>query len=274
MAQFDTELEEVREQVMLMGRLVENQIRLAVEALTNSDVALMDRVIEDDHRVNGMEVAIDEKCVQIIARRQPAANDLRMVMTVIKTITDMERIGDEAKKIARMGKLLSCREHFHPPRYTEIRCAAKLVLDMLHQSLDSFARLDISGVTHVIRQDELVDNQFRITLRYLVTLMMEDPRTISGALEMLFIAKAVERMGDHAQNMAEYMIYLIKGRDARHISVEEIEREIRQVDLLTGMVPLKESYPGTVLFDLREESHIRGFTVDPIKLKKVLAKKL
>lgn len=231
LTQFDAELDEVREQVILMGNLVESQIRLAMEALKNNDVALMERVIEGDHRVNGMEVNIDEKCVQIIACRQPAANDLRMVMTVIKTITDMERIGDEAKKIARMGKLLSHREHFRSPRYTEIRHAAKLVLGMLRQSLDSFTRMDISNVTHVIRQDELVDNEFRTILRYLVTLMMEDPRTISSALEMLFIAKSVERMGDHAQNMAEYMVYLIKGRDARHISVEEIEREVQRVDL-------------------------------------------
>ncbi|MDP2694693.1 MAG: phosphate signaling complex protein PhoU [Gallionella sp.] len=231
LAQFDAELDEVREQVMLMGRLVESQIRLAMEALKNNDVALMERVIEDDHRVNGMEVAIDEKCVQIIACRQPAANDLRMVMTVIKTITDMERIGDEAKKIARMGKRLSHQERFCSPRYTEIRHAANLVLDMLHQSLDSFSRLDISGVTHVIRQDELVDNEFRIILRYLVTLMMEDPRTISSALEMVFIAKSVERMGDHAQNMAEYMVYMIKGRSARHVSVEKIEREVLQAGL-------------------------------------------
>lgn len=231
LTQFDAELDEVREQVILMGSMVESQIRLAMEALKNNDVALMERVIEGDHRVNGMEVNIDEKCVQIIACRQPAANDLRMVMTVIKTITDMERIGDEAKKIARMGKLLSHREHFRSPRYTEILRAAKLVLDMLRQSLDSFNRMDISNVTHVIRQDELVDNEFRTILRYLVTLMMEDPRTISSALEMLFIAKSVERMGDHAQNMAEYMVYLVKGRDARHISVEEIEREVQRVDL-------------------------------------------
>lgn len=230
LTQFDAELDEVREKVLLMGRLVESQIRLAMEALTRNDVALMERVIEDDRRVNGMEVAIDEKCVQIIARRQPAANDLRMVMTITKTITDLERIGDEAKKIARMGKLLSQSEQFHSPRYTEIMHAARLVLGMLRQSLDSFARLDISRVAQVIRQDEQVDNQFRMVMRYLVSLMMEDPRTISGALDMLFIAKAVERMGDHAQNMAEYMIYLVKGRDARHVSMEEIEREIRQAD--------------------------------------------
>ncbi|HCI13989.1 MAG TPA: phosphate transport system regulatory protein PhoU [Gallionellaceae bacterium] len=231
LTQFDEELEAVREQVMQMGSLVENQIRLVMEALFDNDIALMERVIDNDRLVNGMEVAIDEKCVQIIARRQPAANDLRLVMTVIKTITDIERIGDEAKKIARMAIQLSHREHFHTPRYTEIRHAAKLVLDMLHQALDSFARLDVSGVTRVIRQDELVDNEFRTVLRYLVTLMMEDPRTISGALEMLFIAKSVERMGDHAQNMAEYMVYMIKGRNARHISVEKIEDELQQIEM-------------------------------------------
>lgn len=232
LTQFDDELEAVRDQVMLMGGLVENQIRLAMEALAENDVTMMERVIDNDRLVNGMEVAIDEKCVQIIARRQPAANDLRLVMTVIKTITDIERIGDEAKKIARMGVQLSHREHFHTPRYTEIRHAAKLVLDMLHQALDAFARLDVSEVTQVIRKDELVDNEFRTILRYLVTLMMEDPRTISGALEMLFIAKSVERMGDHAQNMAEYTVYLVKGRNARHISVEEIEEELQQMQPL------------------------------------------
>lgn len=227
LTQFDAELEAVREQVMQMGGLVENQIRLVVEALACNDIAMMKRVIENDHQVNGLEVTIDEKCVQIIARRQPAANDLRLVMTVIKTITDIERIGDEAKKIARMGILLSHRQHFHTPRYTEIRHAARVVLDMLHQALDSFAQLDASGVPQVIRQDELVDNEFRTILRYLVTLMMEDPRTISGALEMLFIAKSIERMGDHAQNMAEYTVYMVKGRNARHISVEEIELELQ-----------------------------------------------
>jgi len=231
LVQFDVELDGVREQVMLMGSLVGSQIRLAIEALVNNDVALMERVIEGDRRVNGMEVAIDEKCVQIIACRQPAANDLRMVMTVIKTITDMERIGDEAKKIAWMSKQLSQREHFRPPRCTEILHAANLVLDMLHQSLGSFARLDISGVTQVIRQDELVDNEFRAILRAMVILMMENPRIISSALEILFIAKSVERMGDHVQNIAEYMVYLIKGHNARHISVEEIERELQQADL-------------------------------------------
>ena len=224
--QFDAELDTVRAQVLQMGGLVESQIRLAIEALVHDDVPLMNRVIKDDHRVNAMEVQIDESCNQIIARRQPAAGDLRMVMTVVKTITDLERIGDEAAKIARMGKLLSQRKSLILPRYTEVKRIAELALDMLHKSLDAFARLDLFYTAQVVRQDELVDEEFRTILRYLITYMMEDPRTISTALEILFIAKAIERIGDHAKNMSEYVVYMVKGKDVRHVTVEEIEREV------------------------------------------------
>ena len=224
--QFDAELESVRALVLQMGGLVENQIKLAIESLVNGDVALMNRVIADDHRVNAMDVEIDENCNQIIARRQPAAGDLRMVMTVIKTTTDLERIGDEAEKIARMAKLLSQKERMVLPRYNEIKNAASLALDMLRKSLDAFARLDISIAAQVVRQDELVDEEFRTIMRYLITFMMEDPRTISTALEILFVAKAIERIGDHAKNMSEYVVYMVKGRDVRHVTVEEIEREV------------------------------------------------
>ena len=224
--QFDAELESVRALVLQMGGLVESQIKLAVESLISGDVALMNRVIADDHRVNAMEVEIDDNCNQIIARRQPAAGDLRMVMTVIKTITDLERIGDEAEKIARMAKLLSQKERMILPRYHEIKNAANLALDMLRKSLDAFARLDLSTAAQVVRQDELVDEEFRTIMRYLITFMMEDPRTISTALEILFVAKAIERIGDHAKNMSEYVVYMVKGRDVRHVTVEEIEREV------------------------------------------------
>lgn len=224
--QFDAELEAVRARVLQMGGLVESQIRLAVEALVSGDVPLMNRIINDDHRVNAMEVEIDESCNQIIARRQPAAGDLRMVMTVIKTITDLERIGDEAEKIARMGKLLSQRKSLILPRYTEINRAAEMALDMLRKSLDAFARLDLAYAAQVVRQDELVDEEFRTIMRYLITFMMEDPRTISTALEILFVAKAIERIGDHAKNMSEYVVYMVKGKDVRHVTVEEIEREV------------------------------------------------
>ena len=224
--QFDAELEAVRARVLQMGGLVESQIRLAIEALVSGDVPLMNRIINDDHRVNAMEVEIDESCNQIIARRQPAAGDLRMVMTVIKTITDLERIGDEAEKIARMGKLLSQKKSLILPRYTEINRAAEMALDMLRKSLDAFARLDLAYAAQVVRQDELVDEEFRSIMRYLITFMMEDPRTISTALEILFVAKAIERIGDHAKNMSEYVIYMVKGKDVRHVTVEEIEREV------------------------------------------------
>jgi phosphate transport system protein len=226
--QFDTELEAVRARVLQMGGLVESQIKQAVESLTTGDVALMNRVIENDHSVNAMEVEIDENCNRILVRRQPAAGDLRMVMTVIKTITDLERIGDEAEKIARMAKLLSQKERLHLPRYTEIKHAADIALDMLRKSLDSFARLDLNVAAQVVRQDEQVDEEFRAIMRYLITFMMEDPRTISTSLEILFVAKAIERIGDHAKNMSEYVVYMVKGRDVRHVTVEEIEREVQQ----------------------------------------------
>jgi phosphate transport system protein len=226
--QFDAELEAVRARVLQMGGLVESQIKFAIESLTTGDEALMKRVIEDDHRVNAMEVEIDENCNHILVRRQPAAGDLRMIMTVIKTITDLERIGDEAQKISRMALLLSKRESIVLPRYHEIKHAAELALNMLHNALDAFARLDIAAAARVVRQDEQVDEEFRAIMRYLITFMMEDPRTISTSLKILFVAKAIERIGDHAQNMAEYVVYMVKGRDVRHVTVEEIEREARE----------------------------------------------
>ncbi len=225
--QFDTELESIRASVLQMGGLVESQIKSAIESLIDSDVALMNRVIEEDHRVNAMEVKIDEACSQMIARRQPTAGDLRLVMTVVKTITDLERIGDEAEKIARMAKMLSQKNVLAKPRYHEIERASKIAVDMLRKALDAFARLDVVMAAQVVRQDDQVDEEFRGIMRYLITFMMEDPRTISTALEILFIAKAIERIGDHAQNMAEYVIYMVRGRDVRHITVDEIEREVQ-----------------------------------------------
>jgi phosphate transport system protein len=226
--QFDTELEAIRANVLQMGGLVEQQIKKAIEALISSDVALMAHVIAEDHRVNGMEVKIDEACSQVIARRQPTASDLRLVMTVVKTITDLERIGDEAEKIARMAKMLSQKHGLAIPRYTEVKHASEIAIDMLRKALDAFARLDVVLAAQVVRQDDQVDEEFRAIMRYLITFMMEDPRTISTSLEILFVAKAIERIGDHAQNIAEYVIYLVKGRDVRHVTMEEIELEVRR----------------------------------------------
>jgi len=226
--QYDVELESVRARVLLMGDLVERQVRLAIEALIKSDLTTIDRIIADDQRVNALEVGIDESCSHIIALRQPTANDLRIVMMVIKAITDLERIGDEAKKIAITAKLLSQNKNLTLPRFEKIKYMANLTLDMLLQSLESFAKLDISAVTKVVRQDQQVDEEFVMIMRYLATFMMEDPRTISNALEILFVAKAIERIGDHAKNISEYVVYMVKGRDVRHSTVEEIEREVQR----------------------------------------------
>ena len=211
--QFDVELEAIRAYVLQMGGLVESQIKSAVISLVDGDVELMNRVIEDDHRVNAMEVKIDDACSQVIARRQPTASDLRLVMMVVKTITDLERIGDEAEKIARMAKMLSQKHGLAIPRYHEIKHASELALDVVMAA-------------EVVRQDDQVDEEFRSIMRYLITFMMEDPRTISTSLEILFVAKAIERIGDHAKNISEYVIYMVKGRDVRHVSLDEIEREV------------------------------------------------
>jgi phosphate transport system protein len=225
--QFDAELESVRSRVLQMGGLVEEQIIRAMEALTAGDMVQIDKVIADDHRVNAMEVELDELCSHIIARRQPAAVDLRLLITVIKTITDLERIGDEAEKIGRMAKLIHTAERLHMPRMDLSPVAAR-ALAMLRQSLDAFARLDVSEAMRVVKQDSEVDDAFRAIMRQLITFMMEDPRTITRSLEILFVAKAIERIGDHAKNMAEYVIYMVKGRDVRHTSIEEVEKEILQ----------------------------------------------
>jgi phosphate transport system protein len=224
--QFDAELETVRSRVLQMGGLVEEQIVNAIEALINSKLDLADDVIAKDLQVNAMEVEIDESCAHIIARRQPTAGDLRMVMTVIKTITDLERIGDEAEKIARMSKLIYQSGRLATPRFTEIKMMSGIVLEMLRKSLDAFARLDLGTAVQVPRQDILVDDAFSACMRHLITFMMEDPRTISTSLDVLFAAKAIERIGDHAKNMSEYVVYMVKGKDVRHTSIEEIEREV------------------------------------------------
>jgi phosphate transport system protein len=218
--QFDAELEAVRTRVLQMGGMVEQQVVKAMGALASGDLQAIENVIADDHRVNAMEVDLDEACSTLIARRQPAAVDLRLIIAVIKTITDLERIGDEAEKIARMAKLIHTAERTHLPRI-EVRHVANLALDMLRKALDAFARLDSAAAASLVSQDRLVDDEFRSILRQIITFMMEDPRTISGCLETLFIAKALERVGDHSKNMAEYVIYMVEGRDVRHLRSNE-----------------------------------------------------
>lgn len=226
--QYDAELESVRAKVLEMGGLVEQQIVNALEALIKADPKLAKEVMDNDHRVNTLEVQIDEDCSHIIARRQPAAGDLRMVMMMVKTITDLERIGDEATKIARTAQKIYDEDRMYKPRFNEIKAMVALVREMLRTALDGFARLDISKTVEVAKQDEQVDEQFRASMRQLITFMLEDPRTISMSLEVLFVAKAIERIGDHAKNIAEYVVYMVKGKDVRHISVQEMERETLQ----------------------------------------------
>lgn len=223
--QYDTELESVRAKVLEMGGLVESQIVNALDALVKADVKLAREVMDNDHRVNNLEVQIDEDCSHIIARRQPAAGDLRMIMSIVKTITDLERIGDEATKIARTAHKIYEEDRMFKPRFNEIKTMVALVREMLRTSLDAFARLDVSKTVEVARQDEQVDEQFRAAMRQLITFMLEDPRTISMSLEVVFVAKAVERIGDHAKNIAEYVVYMVKGKDVRHVSMQEMERQ-------------------------------------------------
>lgn len=226
--QYDAELESVRAKVLQMGGLVEQQIVDALEALVNADSRLAEQVVANDHRVNALEVQVDEDCCHIIARRQPAAGDLRMIMMVVKTITDLERIGDEATKIARVAQKIYETDRMYTPRFGEIQIMVGLVREMLRMALDAFARLDVSRTVEVARQDEQVDERFRASMRQLITFMLEDPRTISMTLEVLFVAKAIERIGDHAKNIAEYVVYMVKGKDVRHTTVENMERETLQ----------------------------------------------
>ena len=223
--QYDIELETLRSRVLEMGGLVESQILAAIDALMAGDLGALDAVVAEDHRVNAFEVNIDTDCSHLIARRQPAAGDLRLVLAVIKIVTDLERIGDEAQKIARMAKLIHSAAREHMPRL-DLSHVADRATAMLRQSLDAFARLDVSEAMRVVKQDQAVDEEFRAIMRQLITFMMEDPRTITRSLEILFIAKAVERIGDHAKNMAEYVVYMVKGRDVRHTAIEDVEKEL------------------------------------------------
>jgi phosphate transport system protein len=223
--QFDADLETLRSGVLQMGGLVESQIRAALDAFAHGSQELVDRVIANEARVDECEVQIDNDCSHIIVKRQPAAGDLRLIMAISKTVTDLERIGDEAEKIARMSKQIHERGQTDLHRFANIRHAADIALSMLRQALDAFARLDTAQAAGIIRQDAAIDAEFGSILRQLITFMMEDPRTISTALEIVWIAKAVERIGDHAKNIAEDVIYIVKGTDVRHTAVEVVERE-------------------------------------------------
>jgi phosphate transport system protein len=223
--QFDVDLETLRSRILQMGGLIEAQILAAIDGLYNGNIQALEQVIENDRRVNGFEVSIDTECSHIIARRQPAASDLRLIMGVSKAVTDLERVGDEAKKIAVVSKQIHESGRLQIPRLADIRRAGGIVVGMLRKTLDAFARLDAVAAAEVIRDDAAIDEAFRGMMRQLITYMMEDPRTISTAFEIVWVARALERMGDHAKNMAEQVIYIVKGTDVRHTTFEDIERE-------------------------------------------------
>jgi phosphate transport system protein len=225
--QFDNELENIRERVLSMGGLVEQQLINALKALTESEVEFAQLVIRNEPQVNALEVSIDEDCTKILARRQPAAGDLRLVMAVIKTITDLERIGDESEKIAKMA--IDLIEKQGPKSYyVGINAMGNHARKMVYGSLDAFARMDTPTALEVASEEPKSDEMYVAMLRQLITYMMEDPRNISGTIDAVWTARALERIADHARNICEYVIYFVEGKDVRHISIEQMEKEIAE----------------------------------------------
>ncbi|AUY23487.1 MAG: phosphate signaling complex protein PhoU [Mixta calida] len=220
--QFNAELEHIRTQVMIMGGLVEQQLTDAITAMHNQDGERALRVIDGDQKVNMMEVEIDEACVRIIAKRQPTASDLRLVMAIIKTISELERIGDVAEKISRTA--LEKFGQQHQPLLVSLESLGHHTIQMLHDVLDAFARMDLSAAIEIYREDKKVDQEYEGIVRQLMTYMMEDPRTIPSVLTALFCARAIERIGDRCQNICEIIFYFVKGQDFRHVGGDRLDK--------------------------------------------------
>lgn len=223
--QFNLELEEVKAHLLEMGGTVEKQVMLAIEALIEGDSGSAQAVLENDQNVNHMEISIDEECARILARRQPAASDLRLVIAISKLNTDLERVGDEAGKIARQAIQLS-EGGSVSKGYVEIRHIGTRVCDMLHRALDAFARQDPELALAVAREDKAVDREYNTAMRTMVTYMMEDPRQITHTLNVMWALRALERVGDHARNIAEYVIYLVVGKDVRHLDLDQMAARV------------------------------------------------
>jgi phosphate transport system protein len=222
--QFDEELERIRSRVSHMGGLIEAQLVRLKRGMFSDSVGDLETVMKSDYMINALEVEIDELCTHVIAARQPVASDLRLVMAVIKTITDLERIGDKVEKIARMTYDLASKDGLQVSRFSELRSMLDQVSTMVRESLDAFARLDTAAAPALAQADKDVDREFDGITRRLVTHMMENPRNITSALDIMFIAKAIERIGDHATNITEYVVYMVHGRDVRHVSPEELKQ--------------------------------------------------
>lgn len=224
--QFNADLEDLRTQLLEMGGIVQQQIIDAVSAIELADGDLAEKVMETEDEVDRREVAIDEACTQVLARRQPAASDLRLVLAVSKAIRDLERMGDEAQKIAKMAIALN-EEGQSPHGYMELRHIGTSVEKMVNNTLDAFARFDVEAAVKVARDDKAVDREYKSAMRELITYMMEDPRSIGRVMNIIWALRSLERIGDHARNIAEHVIYLVKGLDVRHVSVKEMERKIK-----------------------------------------------
>ena len=227
-SQFDSELNRVSARVMELGGLVESQIRQAVYALSRFSIEAVEQVDAAEKRVNAMEVEIDHELSSIIARRQPTARDLRLLIAFSKATANLERMGDEAHKMARMVKSIIESGAARSLPSSDLRMAADLASGLLRKALDAFARLDTKAALDILKEDDLIDKEFDGFVRKLVTYMMEDPRTISASLDLLFLAKAIERIGDHSKNVAELIIYLVKGKDVRHAAMNDIESAVLQ----------------------------------------------
>ena len=226
--QVDSELNSVSSRVMELGGLVESQIRQAIYALSQFSMEAVEQVASIEQRVNAMEVEIDHELSSIIARRQPTARDLRLLIAFSKATANLERMGDEAHKMARMVKSIIESGAARSLPSSDLRMAADLASGLLRKALDAFARLDTKAALDILKEDDLIDKEFDGFVRKLVTYMMEDPRTISASLDLLFLAKAIERIGDHSKNVAELIIYLVKGKDVRHAAMNDIESAVLQ----------------------------------------------
>ncbi|MGJ3255333.1 MAG: phosphate signaling complex protein PhoU [Alcanivorax sp.] len=225
--QFNEALESIRNNLMEMGGLVEKQVVDALQALLHADSDLAQKVLETEDKVDKLEMLIDEECTKVLALRQPAASDLRLIIAVTKAVSDLERIGDESAKIARMGQQLA-EEGESPRGYVEVRHIGNHVRNMLRDTLDAFARFDAKKALAVAAEDNEVDMEYRSAMRSLVTFMMEDPRSITRILNIIWSLRALERIGDHARNIGEQVIYLVEGKDVRHITVDEIEAKLKK----------------------------------------------
>ncbi len=227
-AQFNAELDGVKSHLLEMGGRVEQQLANAIEAVLKRDSGLATDVVQGDREVNELEKSIDEECSRILARRQPAASDLRLVLAVVQITTDLERVGDEASKIAKQAVRLS-EQAASPTNFVEVRHIGAHVAGMLQRALDCFARLDVEMAVEVVKEDRAVDNEYSSAMRSLVTFMMEDPRTISPVLDELWALRSLERIGDHASNIAEKVIYLVQGLDVRHVDLDELMAQVEEV---------------------------------------------